>query len=280
MIIVGTIINYLKDETTLLFRWQTLEGAMIGPILAFIFSVLFSSTRQSRKETKENIRRIEISLTTALNDVYEIREGLREFVKNVERIILEVKAFTDDSKFFLVKTAFPPLKEVSFESEITILRSGSLYLHNKLVWISGGIRNINISINEIKEAYRVLTEGNRGFSVSNLVSHQQLRKIYIQDLESFVAYVNNFLGYLDKGVIFLVQAKVFNLKLKENGFRRTLLLYEGTSFKYFKNKKERMAYKQVFEMQSRIDKRLESDVEKLIEEAERRIRERNIDSRA
>lgn len=272
------ILSYLRDDTTLLFKWQTLLGAIAGPVLAFLLSVFFTSARQARKEIKENIRRIEIALTTVLNDIYEIRESLKNFIENLKGIVAETKAFNNNDSYFLIRAVFPPLKEIAFDSEISVLRSRSLYLHNKLVWISGGVRNANISVNEIKEVYRGLIEDNQRFSVSKLMTSQQQRETYIQSLESFVIFTENFLEYLEKGIEMLVQAKVFNLRLKEGGFRWMLWRYEGISFKYFKNKKEIVEYKTILNMQNRIDEKIQDEVAKLLKEAERRIKERNEES--
>ena len=272
---IETIIIYLQNEKTLLFKWQTLIGALIGPVLAFLFSIFFSSVEKFRTEIKENIRRIEIGLTSVLNDIYEIREELKKFVLDIRRIITEAESFTDNNSYFLVWAVFPPIREVWFDNEIAILRSRSLYLHNKLLWIGGGIRNVNISVNEIRESYRVLIADNQRFSISKSMLPQQQREAYIQNLSSFANHIDGFLTYLEKGIEILVQAKVFNIKLKEKGFLRSLWIYEGVSFNYFENKKAIQVYTSIFEIQNRVDKRLKSETEKLINEAERRIRERD-----
>lgn len=265
---------YLIDETTLLFKWQTLVGALVGPVLAFLFSVFFTSVKQSGREIKENIRRTEIATTTVLNDVYEVRESLKSFIKNLEKIVDEAENFTNNNSYFLIRGVFPPLTEIPFDSEISVLRSRSLYLHNKLVWIGGGVRNINISVHEIKENYRALIDDNQRFSISELMPPKQQRETYISTLKSFVVFLENFIIYLEKGIEILIQAKIFNLKLKERGFHWTLWRFEGVSFKYFRNKRKLAEYKSIPEMQNRIDKKIQVEVEHLLKEAEGRIKER------
>lgn len=269
------ILSYLNNDTTLFFKWQTLLGALVGPVLVFFFSIFFSSRIQYRKEIKENIRRIEIALTTALDDIYEARESLRKFIESLKKIIVEAETFSNNDSYFLIRMVFPSLKGIAFNNEISIFRSQSLYLHNKLVWVSGCIRNANISINEAKENYQRLIEDNQMFSVSKLMTPQQQRETYIQSLKSFVDFTESFIKYLEKGIEILVQAKVFNLKLKEGGFRWVLWRYEGISFRRFKNKKEIIEYKAIFNMQNRIDEKIQADVTKLLGEAEKRIKERD-----
>ena len=72
-----------------LYKWQALAGAWLGPFLAVILSAigfLIKSKLDQRAERKEFLRRIEVEITSTLNDVYNAREQLKYFVGMVKKL--------------------------------------------------------------------------------------------------------------------------------------------------------------------------------------------------
>lgn len=260
------IIEFLHNEATLPFKWQTLLGSIVGPVLAFYASILY----QSRKEKRENIRITEVSLTRTLNDIYESREGLRNFLDRLNGIIESAESAEDS--FFVTKTNFPNNK-IFLGEQLSDLRLHSLYLHNKLLWIEAGTRNIDIGLTEMRESFTGILSDSRE-NMQNMTPVQQ-RQLLSQELRGFSTWVTNLIEYYNLGIKMLAQAKVYNLMLKEKGRKLTIWKFEKLPFKYYLKKSEfKKKYTSIFEMQKRIDGIIEPEVSKIINEAEKRLGER------
>lgn len=97
------------------------------------------------------------------------------------------------------------------------------------------------------------------------------RQNYIQNLKGYIEMVENFLKSLkEENVQSILKTKAYNLKLMRR-YSRTVRKYEGTSFKYFRNKIKMEKYNGSLEAVDRINDLMKPDTDKLLE----KIRHRN-----
>lgn len=267
-----TLIVYLKSSHTLtsiytsFFKWQTLLGSLLGPLLAFYAALIY----QSRMDGRENIRRTEIVLSRVLNDIYESREALNNFLVRLKGTIKSINL--NDEKFFMYRGTFPN-KNIFMDEQLSVLKLHSLYLHNKLMWIEAGVRNINISLNEMYESFTAILNDSR--DNAGKMKPVDQKYLLLQELNGFYKWVEELLKYYNAGIKILAQAKIYNLMLKDQGRRSIIHKYEKLPFKYYlKTYKFKKDYISVFTMQKRIDDIIEPDVVEIIDEAERRLQER------
>lgn len=260
------LVTYLTNSYTLFFKWQTLIGSLLGPLLAFYAALFY----HSRMDGRENIRRTEITLSRVLNDIYESREALNNFLVRLEKTIKSIDL--DDEKFFMYRGNFPN-KKIFMDERLSDLKLHSLYLHNKLMWIESGVRNIDISLNEMYESFIAILNDSR----DNAGKMKPVEQKYLlsKELNGFSNWVKELLEYYNAGIKMLAQAKIYNLMLKDKSRRSIIRKYEKLSFKYYlKTDKFKKDYTSVFTMQKRIDEIIEPKVAEIINEAERRLQER------
>ena len=119
-------------DTNFIKEWQELIGAALGPFLAIILSAIgfwIKSVIKDKKERKEFLRRIEISLARSLNDIFTAREQLRWFSGRVKNLAAESKAITNDKIFFLNRVNFPTVREIYRDTDMPNFKVKSYYLH-------------------------------------------------------------------------------------------------------------------------------------------------------
>ena len=258
--------DFLHNEETLPFKWQTLLGSLAGPILA----IYVATNIQSRKDVGENIRRVEVSLSGILNDIYESKEVLSDFVGRLDQFIQDIES--DNNSYFVGRINFPN-KKVFLGEQLSNFRLHSLYLHNKLLWIEGGVRNIDVSLNEMHDSFTSILEDSKNNTARMNAKSQ--RSLLAQEFRGFQNWVRSLIEYYDSGIKILVQAKVYNLMLKEEGRSKTIRKYEKLPIKYiFKSKEFKKHYTSIFGMQERIDRLIAPKVQELLDEAQRRLQER------
>lgn len=254
-----------------LFKWQTLVGSFLGPFLAIFLSYaayLLKEEFQKRKDRKEAIRRAEITFAITINQLHVTIKQLNDFITRVKKIISEIEAATDHSKYYLIETNFPSVINIYFDEDLIKMKFKSYYIHNKILMIDTGIKLTNGSLQAIKYDYEKLLKRNELIAEKNNPESQ--RKTYVKNLEGYVKMVQDFLDTLKDGNIkTIVQAKVYNLKLMKKNYR-TIWKYEGSSLKYFKNKKEIEKYNGDILAVERIDELIEKEVIEVLGKANKR----------
>jgi hypothetical protein len=261
-----TLLDFLRSDSTIFFRWQTLVGALLGPFLAFLVGEAY----QYNKASREAIRRVEASITQSLNDSLAIRKLLRAFKVRIQELIQEIRREQNENAYHFQEENFPPISELASDAGLSGLKlSRSLYLHNKLLWIATGIKNTNHWLQELKLGYRRLYEKNLMLREWGAAPVQQ-REAYANNLQNFLQAIDNIISFTEKGIKIMTQTKIYNQKL--TGFTKRLVIWwhEGRSFKYFKDRSELKKYAVPLNITDRIDKILDKEVKDLIAEAERR----------
>jgi len=256
-------------------EWQELIGAALGPFLAIILSAIgfwIKSIIEDKKERKEFLRRIEISLARSLNDIFTAREQLRWFSGRVKNLAAESKSITDDKIFFLNRVNFPTVREIYRDIDMPNFKVKSYYLHNKLMWIDAGTKEMNEVVVNLKNDFEDLIRQNEMLVavMRNNPNPKMQRMAYEQNLESFANATDDFTSKsMRQGIEIMTQVKIYNEKLRKNG-RWFLWKQEGTRLKYFRNKKEQKAFARNLDSLDRIDKTIKKEVEEMIEKAEKR----------
>jgi hypothetical protein len=248
-------------------EWQTLIGAFLGVFFASIFSFIGFGIKGLIKrvyERKEALRIIEVSITRSMDNVDNIKKSFNDFLDRVESLTLNIKELIDDNnKYFLEETNLPPLR-IFLNENLPSLKTKSYYIHNKIIWVTAEISNINSSLSELKELFMILSRKNE-FLVTAQVSKKEQKEAYLANLTDFSNIVrSHFMKSLDSCVKLLTEIKVYNDKVRtKNGFW-VRWKYEGTSFKSFRNKIGWKRYYQDPSSIDRIDSYIKDEVEKIL----------------
>ena len=83
-----------------------------------------------------------------------------------KNLATESKSITDDRIFFLNRINFPTTREIYQILICQTLKSKAYYLHNKLMWVEAGIKEINETIFNLKNDFEDLIR-QRGIGCRN-----------------------------------------------------------------------------------------------------------------
>lgn len=264
------ITNFIKG-------WQELIGAALGPFLAIILSAIgfwIKSTIEDRRERKEFLRRIEISLARSLNDIFTAREQLKWFSSRVKNLAAESKSITDDKIFFLNRVNFPTVREIYRDIDMPNFKVKSYYLHNKLMWVDAGTKEMNEVVINLKNDFEDLIRQNELLVavMRNNPNPKMQRSAYEQNLESYASAIDDFTSKsMGQGIEIMTQVKIYNEKLRRKG-HWFLWRQEGTRLKFFRTKTEQKAFSRNLDSLDRIDKVIQKEIETTITNAENRAK--------
>ena len=251
-------------------HWQTLAGSIIGPFLAVIVSVWI----ENWKDRKEFLRKIEISVTKSLNDIYIVQEQLLWFSQRVKILMDEIKN-DSSNRFFLVRINFPSMREIYRDAETLDFKIKSYYLHNKLLWTDTAIKDINNVVSQFKNDFEDILKQNEllvGLIRMNPSPNPvEQRTMYLENLKNFDGVI---VGYSNKPISqciqLMTQVKVYNNHLRGKTGFWFRWRYEGKSLKFFYTNDEYKKFSGNLKSLDLIDKKIESEVRKSIEDAQKR----------
>src|SRR3989338_9564591 len=269
--IMSSLIEYLTNESTLLYQWQDLLGSVIGVLGAFavaLLGFLINHFYQSFRERRESIRQAEIALALGLNDIYDAERHLSDFLNRLDRSVIQpLQNNANSGQYFLSRTNFPPLS-IHIDSSLLKAKHRSYYVHNKVLIIHKNIEQANRMFREMKVEYESVIDMGR-FLITRGATPDNQRREYLINNQSFRKFVIDMIAQLQIAKKVFAQTKTYNLKLL-NKQRITVWRLEGISFKFFCNKKEIEKYKGTLHCLDRIDSVIKDEVNKLIKEAEER----------
>lgn len=264
------------DITNFIEKWQGLIGSALGPFLAVVLSVIgfwIKSVIESKKERKEFLRQIEISMARSLNDTFVAREQLKWFSGRIKDLVAESKSITDDRTFFLNRINFPTTREIYRDIDMPKFKIKSYYLHNKLMWIDAGIKEMNETVSNLKKDFEDVIRQNEVLVavMRNNPNPKMQRDAYERNLESFAEGINKYVSKsIQQGIEIMTQVKIYNEKMRKRYGFWFWWKIEGTRFKYFRTKTEQKEFSRNLDSLERIDKTIEKEVESIIEKAEKR----------
>lgn len=268
----------MENILQLIRDWQELIGAALGPFLAVVLSAigfLLKSKLDKISERKESLRRVEVGITSSLNDIYNTRERLKYFVSTLRRLIAEIKAVTSPNHFSLERVNFPALLEVHHDPDLRNFKIRSYYLHNKLLFSDVAVKEINVILVSLKNDFAELLKHNE-FLIALMQNHPNpplQRAGYIENLEIFAAAVEDYaVNKLSKPIKLLSQVKLYNDRLRKGRGRGYWNWWkqESTKLKYFRTKQDQKKFARNLDSLDRIDLEIEKEVQKALAEAEAR----------
>lgn len=259
-------------------KWQTLIGAALGAFLAVIGSLItyaIHSANKRRKERKEFLRRIEISITQSLDSTYKMRQQLKQIAQRIKGLAATARTMTGSKTFCLNRVNFPPVREVYRDKEAPYFKVKSYYLHNKLLWIDAGNKEVNEINANFKSDFSDLIRQNE--LLVTLIKENQnpdpsvQRIAYAENLESFANVIEEYINkHIPQGIEIMAQIKIYNEHLRKKHGYWFLWKHEGTEFKYFRNKTKQKQFARNLDSLERIDKIIQKEVDSLIQETEER----------
>jgi len=264
------------EVTTFIEKWQGLIGSALGPFLAVVLSAIgfwIKSVIESKKERKEFLRQIEISMARSLNDTFTAREQLKWFLGRIKDLVTESKSITDDRTFFLNRINFPTTREIYRDVDMPKFKIKSYYLHNKLMWIDAGIKEMNETVSNLKKDFEDVIRQNEVLVavMRNNPNPKMQRDAYERNLESFAEAIDKCVSRsIRQGIEIMTQVKIYNEKLRKRYDFWFWWKIEGTRFKYFRTKTKQKEFARNLDSLERIDGIIKSEVESLIKKAEER----------
>lgn len=264
-----------------MFQWQTLIGSALGAILAIVGSLLLyiiNLCYEKRKGYKETLRHIEISITQSLDSIYKVRQQLTKIVERMKELATTVTLTQDNRTFSLERMNFPPVREIYRNTEVTFFKVKSYYLHNKLLWVDAAIKEINEINRNFKNDFADLVRQNE--LLITLIKENPTpdpsvqRNAYANNLENFSSEIDKYIKeHIPSVIEIIVQIKIYNEYLRKNYCRGFIWRWknEGTTFKYFKNKKEQRKFARNLESLERVDRVIQEEVKKMIVEIEQNL---------
>lgn len=265
------IIDLPVEFTQFLDTWQTLVGSALGPFFAIFLAVIAYVAKEkwlAYRARKEGLRIVEISTVGTFNDLYDIKYRLLDFVARIRKIANDGKPENDpgfSTSYYIEETNFPPCREISFKKDLVSIRFRSPYLHNQLLFMEAGVKEINNSLKELKENFSAINRKNE-LIISFKASPMNQREAYIPNLEGFAKAIEDFVKYMDKAIMGITQTNIYNAKIRKQDYL-TRWKYENIDFKYFRNKKEIHEYQMYPTFYDRINLQLEAEVNEKIQKA-------------
>ena len=251
-------------------------GSALGPFLAVSLSAFgfwIKSILKERKELKEFLRQIEISMARSLNDTFVAREQLKWFLKRVENLITEAQAINDDKTFFLNRINFPTTREIYRDAGMPNFKIKSYYLHNKLMWVDAGVKEMNETVSNLKENFSDLVRQNEVYVaiMRDNPNPRMQREAYVRNLESFSEAINSYISKnVQQGIEVMLQVKIYNEKMRSRYGSFLRWKHEGTRLKYFNNKREQKEFSRNLDSVERIDRIIQKEVDSALSKAENR----------
>lgn len=268
---MNVLITYLRDESTLLFKWQGLLGSIMGVIgalaVAFLGFVL-SHLYQRYKQIRQGIVQTEINLALGINDIYDTERHLADFLERLDRAVIQPLTNNENpGQYFFNKTNFPPIS-IHIDQSLLMARHRNYYVHNKILIIHKNIKQTNEMFKEMKIEYENIIDMGR-FLITRGATPDNQRREYLINNQSFREFVVSMISQLQIAKKIFAQTKTYNLKLLKRQ-RFSVWRLEGVSFKFFCSKKEIEEYKATLYCLDRIDNTIEDEVNTLMKDAEER----------
>lgn len=249
-------------------KWQTMIGSALGPFLAVILSAIgfwIKAKLSAREELKESLRRITIGIARSINGLFTTQKQIRGVVKMINDLVSQIERVTDDHTYVLDKVNFPITGEIYRDADAGLAKVKSYYLHNKLLIIDSGLKDLNKVLQNLKEDFEALIRQNQMMAVLDKPPGQ--RRAYVQNLKGFTEMLSY---YAEKGLPIMIklmmQTSVYNEYLRKR-YRRTIWKYESTRLKYFRNKMQQKSFGKTLASVDRIDAAIEEAVKMELKQA-------------
>lgn len=249
-------------------KWQTMIGSALGPFLAVVLSAIgfwIKSKLAAKEELKESLRRITIGIARSINGLFTTQKQIKTVVKMIDDLVSQIETITDDRTYVLDKVNFPITGEIYRDADAGLAKVKSYYLHNKLLFIDSGLKDLNKVLQNLKEDFEALIRQNQMMAVLDKPPGQ--RRAYVQNLKGFADMLRY---YAEKGLPIMIklmmQTSVYNEYLRKR-YRRTIWKYESTRFKYFRNKAQQKSYGRTLASVDRIDAAIEEAVKTELKQA-------------
>jgi hypothetical protein len=270
----------LITSTEFIEKWQTLIGSALGPFLAIILSVigfLVKGCLQKRSNRKEAIRRTEIAFSQTLSHLLVAVSQLEDFIARAKTIVEQVQVVTDPNFYAIQETNFPATIAIYFDEDLIKMRLKSYYVHNKILITDYLVRSANGNIKQFRYDFERLLDRNERMATPERMRPPAQRTAFVENFGGFITMIETFVNSLKiENALSIAEAKVYNLKLMKNRLW-TVWKYEGTTLKYFRDKKVMERYNGSMDAVDRINDLMKKEAEKLMQEAQNRIAQGDVE---
>ena len=249
-------------------NWQNLAGAFLGAATPISFW-FFVEWNRKRKKSKEDLYYLEKLLIYDINAVIENHRTIKYFIeKRLTELISRINQATREGKYG-VHTAFFPLFSHPADENLFNINTGSSYLDNKLLQISGMTKDFSFAIDDLRNQFSSTVALNYKIAFDKLNAPVPQNNEYKRNIEGFIKIIKNVLFEKNEKTYMrvLVNALVAVNTIMDMGIIRWRFKF-SPSFKFFRNKQNLEKFRgEVFD---RIDQFLEEKIDvkvKTFEEA-------------
>ena len=245
-------------------QWQTLVGAITGPVLGILLAALgfwIKSKFSNYLDRKRAYDRVEIYIAKSVTDFHKAQKELLGFCERLRELIESVQSHPAES-FSLDATDFSYVA-VFEDRELLFLNTKSNYLHNLILGVSIGIEHANSTIDNYRNEFLKLQERNQFIVGLKEADAAQQKAMYAQNLTILCNTVERYAHSMDAGFEDFMKIRIYNRRLQDRPVINRWW-HEGISFKFFKNKKAINDYLSTKVAQERIDRTTKHEVEGLV----------------
>ena len=249
-----------------ILKWQGLIGAFMGAVAPLLLW-FFIKFLEKREKYKDDLYYLERTLVSAINNVIDTEETIKNFLDN--KLIELLNNIEDRIKenIYSVDIAFLPLFYIFTINESFLnFKTGSGYLDNKIDQIIQMSNNFASNVNDLRKQFGDTIEMNKNMAFYRLNPSSAQNNMYKTNIENFKKTVEGEL--LEKNINsylrLLVSARVVAKKISKIGIIRWRFRF-SPNFRFFKNREEFEKFQQD-EMFDRIDKFFSKEVDTQVDQ--------------
>ncbi|MHA1657853.1 MAG: hypothetical protein ACTSUT_01860 [Promethearchaeota archaeon] len=259
------IINFIDN-------WQTLVGSAIGIILPIAFWY-YKRYCDKKEKHKEILDYLEKYLVNATNSIYDTRFTIEKFLNNQFKGLKENVKMRNDSCYSTDYAFFPFIGMDFIDYKILSINTKSGYLDNKMALVLRNLKDLTASIDDSRRQFTHTVDMNNEMASKKLNAPSVQNSMYKKNLEEFEKMIREIiLGKNIKTAIYtLTSSRIVLLELRKIGVKKWKRKFAGTSFRYFKGKKELNKFKK--SVPDRIDEYFKEKIDKEIKKLEKGYKE-------
>lgn len=258
---ISSIINILDD-------YQTLVGSFFGIVLPVTFWYL-KGLVETKKEHNKKLIYLKRYLVNVTEGVYDTRLTIEKFLKNQFQELKENVKMREDNCYSMDNAFFPFIGTDFIDYKVLSINIKSEYLDNKVALVLRNLKDLNASINDSRRQFTNTVDKNERMASRKFNLPSVQNDMYKKNLEKFEKMLNDeMLNKNIKTAIRTLMSLIIMLsEFRKMGMRKWRRKFAGTSFKYFKNKKELNEFKE--STLDRIDKYFKEKIDEEIENLEK-----------
>lgn len=226
-----------------IFKWQTLIGALIGagtPLTFWFFTTWYQKRQNYRNDLVLLEKLLVYNLNTALNN----ETTILHFIKTKLLPLLNQIEDRKQKGIYSTDVAYFPLFPTPSDEGLLTIKLKSNYLANKVMQVASMSKSLSFAIKDIREQFKDVIQINKEIGILKLNPPALHNQQYQENVTEFKKILedemlgNNIKLYIKTLLSAMIPLQEY-LKIGNFKWERKF----SHKFRYFKNKKELMAFR-------------------------------------